>query len=308
MELRTLRYFVALAQEGSFSAAAKSTHVTQPTLSRQLAALEDELHQQLYLRKHSGVQLTREGTILLGYAQEIVALADKAVEEVAPTAATITGKVHIAAGETQIMGLVARAMALCKERYPGVHFLLYSGTTASLHDGFSKGQYDIMIECEARPHVEYNTYELPFKDVWGVLMRRDNMLARQRGISPDDLRGQKIMYSQQAEKAGVIKKWAGQAYADYEISCAWTLPLNSKYLVREGLGLTLTYAGLFDDDGHDLCFRPLTPLMESTQAIVWRKAPLSRQAQAFLGILLNLCEDEEGIKAMMDNALYSNFD
>ena len=307
MELRTLRYFVALAQEGSVSAAAKSLHVTQPTLSRQLASLEDELHQQLYLRKHNGIQLTREGSILLRYAQEITALAEKAAEDIAPTAATIKGKVHIGAGETQVMGLVARAMSICKDRYPGVHFMLYSGTTENLRDGFAKGQYDLLLECEAQPHVELNTYELPFKDVWGVLMRRDNILARQRSVTPDDLRGQKILYSQQAEKVGIIKKWAGDAYADYEVSCNWTLPLNSRYMVREGLGLTLTYAGLFDDDGQDLCFRPLEPKLESSQALVWRKVPMSKQTQAFLDILIGLCEDEEGIKAMMDNAFYTNF-
>lgn len=307
MDLRTLRYFVALAQEGSVSAAAKYLHVTQPTLSRQLVALEDDLGQQLFLRDHRGIVLTREGHVLLRYAEDILALSDKAREEVSTSSKTIKGRVYIAAGESQVMGVLARAMTICKERYPGMHFQVFSGPSAEVWDGLAKGRFDILLECEIQPHVELNTYKVPFKDEWCVLMRRDDDLARQEFVTPDDLRGRRIVYSQQAHKAGVIKRWAGDAFNEYEVSCNWTLPLNSKYLVREGLGLSLTYMGLFDDEGQDLCCRPLRPKLESTQGLVWRKTPLSPQAKIYLDTVIELCESEEGVNAMRQNAYYTNF-
>lgn len=148
---------------------------------------------------------------------------------------------------------------------------------------------------------------MPFKDEWGVLMRRDNVLARQRYITPDDLRGQRITLSAQAEKYSGLRAWAGDAWDQIEVACNWTLPLNSRYFVREGLGLSMTYMGLFDDEGQDLCLRPLWPKLEETPGLVWRKSPLSRQAQAFLDILLELCASDEGIDAMRSNAHYTNF-
>lgn len=305
MELHELRSFIALANEGSVSNAAKHLHVAQPTLSRQLAALEDELGQQLFIRTRTGVSLTREGHVLLRYANELIDLADKAKAEVSATSKSVVGKVHIAAGETQSMAIVARAMSICRERFPHVHFQVYSGTTLDVWDGLARGRFDLFLECEAQPHVDYNVRFLPYQDEWGVLMRCDDDLARRRYVTPDDLRGRRITLSMQAERISGLRAWAGEAWSEVEVSCNWTLPLNSRYFVREGLGLSMVYRGLFDDEGQDLCVRPLRPRLAETPGIVWRKAPLSRQAQVFLDVLLELCGGEGGAQAMSDNAHYA---
>ena len=112
------------------------------------------------------------------------------------------------------------------------------------------------------------------------------------------------MLSAQAEKAGILQAWAGDAWDQLEVVCNWSLPLNSRYFVREGMGISMVYSGLFDDEGQDLCFRKLSPKVVDEPGLVWRKSPLSRQASVYLEILLEICEGEEGVRVMRENTLY----
>lgn len=292
MELRTLRYFVAVVREGSITAAAKSLHVTQPTLSRQLAALEDELGHALYQRSRGGIELTEQGVILRRYAESILALADKAEEEIALPTHSISGKVHIAAGETQAMELLARAMVRTQAEYPGITFELYSGTTADLMDNFVRGFYDFLLECEIRSHVDLNTMILPHRDQWGLIVRRDNPLASLPAVTPQDLVGQPLISSRQGVRVGVLGEWLGDLADEMDVRSVYNLPLNSKFLVREGVGSEFTYRGLFEtNDMSDLAFVPLDPPLYSTQGIIWRKTLPTRPAQAFLDKLREVCAE-----------------
>ena len=241
MELRTLRYFVTVVREGSITAAAKSLHVTQPTLSRQLAALEDELGHLLYQRNRKGIELTEQGVILRRYAESILALADKAEEEIALPTHSIAGKVHIAAGETQAMELVAEAMKRTSAAYPGITFELYSGTSADLMDNFVRGFYDFLLECELRSHVDMHTLRLPHTDTWGLLVRRDNPLAAKAAVMPEDLLDQPLISSRQGVKVGVLGQWLGDLADEMDVRATYNLPLNAKFLVRQGIGSAFTY-------------------------------------------------------------------
>lgn len=294
MELRTLRYFIAVVREGSITAAAKSLHVTQPTLSRQLAALEDELGHILYQRNRQGIELTEQGVILRRYAESILALADKAEEEIALPTHSIAGKVHIAAGETQAMELIARAMGRTQAEYPGITFEIYSGNTADLMDNFVHGFYDFFLECELRSHVDLHTMALPHRDVWGLLIRRAGPLGSLSAIRPDDLMGQSLIVSRQGGKVGGLYEWLGDTADSTTVRAVYNLPLNTKFLVREGVGSAFTYEGLFEaSDQGDLKFVPLDPPLVSTPGIVWRKTLPTRQAQAFLDKLREVCAEAE---------------
>lgn len=293
MELRTLRYFIAVVREGSITAAAKSLHVTQPTLSRQLAALEVELGHALYQRNRQGIELTEQGVILRRYAESILALADKAEEEIALPTHSIAGKVHIAAGETQAMELIARAMERTQAEYPGIAFEIYSGTSADLMDNFVRGFYDFFLECELRSHVDMHTMKLPHLDEWGLLVRRDDPLANLAAVTAAELVGHPLISSRQGVKVGVLGQWLGGLAEKMDVRATYNLPLNAKFLVRQGLGAAFTYRGLFEANAmSDLAFVPLSPALESTQGIVWRKTLPTRQAQAFLGKLREVCAEE----------------
>ncbi|MBR2836260.1 MAG: LysR family transcriptional regulator [Coriobacteriales bacterium] len=290
MELRTLEYFLAVVREGNISGAAQALHMTQPTLSRQLSALESELGCMLYQRSNKGIVLTEHGITLARYAESIVQLAEKANEEIRLPEHSVAGPVHIAAGETRIMRSLARAMQSVRDRYPKVTFELYSGTSAELMDNLAKGFYDMLLECEVRSHKYFEVLELPERDVWGMLVRKDSHLAKLPVIHAQDLIGEQVIMSRQAYRVGALDEWLGDVREQLKIVSFYNLPLNSKFLVQEGVGSSFTYEGLFDGNAeNNLVFIPLAPRLTSNQGILWRKGPLSRQAQVFLDTVRKEC-------------------
>ncbi len=282
MELRTLRYFLAVLQEGSITNASKRLHVTQPTLSRQLADLERELGRPLYTRSHAGISPTEHGAMLAKYAESIVALADKAESDVKMPSRTVSGSVHIGCGETRGMELLADAMAQARSEYPGVSFALHSGTSADLFDGLVRGQYDFLLECDLQPHVDMNALELPHADRWGVVVTPNDPLAALDAVSADDLKGRPLLLSHQAMKTGKLLDWFGGSLEGFDVAATYTLAMNCKFLVRRGFGVALTYEGLIAGDESELRFVPLRPYLASKSGLLWRKTLPTRQAQVFL--------------------------
>ena len=286
MEIRTLKYLQALAQEGNVSNAAKSLHITQPTLSRQLAALEDELGCELFTRTYKGMELNDQGIMLLRYADSILDLVGKAQDELSVQSSNVTGTVHIGAGETMNMAYIAQAMELTRSRFPGVSFQMHSGATLDLMDGFARGAYDFFVECEVRPHVDANVLELPIKDRWGILVSRSSDLASRKSIRPKDLVGHSLIMPRQALGNGTLTRWAGDFIDEYDVLMDINLPLNGSLVARSGAGAQLTYEGLVETSADStLVFVPLSPKLTSTQGLVWRKTALSKQATAFLDSL-----------------------
>lgn len=292
LETRLLNYFLAVVQEGSISNAAKALHVTQPTLSRQIASLEEQLDRQLFLRSSKGLELTEHGIILRRYAEEIIVLADKAMEEVSLPARSVAGVVHIAVGETKVMRLLAKAMRLVQEEYPHIEFKLYSGTTADIMENMTRGNYDFFLECELQPHVNMNVLKIPEVDTWGLLTRKDNPLAQLPAITPADLVDEPLIVSRQGlMKRGKLAEWAGSFADGYQVKAEYSLPLNLKFLVSEGVGSAIVYDGLIatSEDG-DLAFVPLDPPIVSHQGVLWRKIIPTKQAQVFLDKLIHVID------------------
>ena len=293
MELRVLRYFTAVVDEGSITDAAKVLHVTQPTLSRQLAQLEQEIGAPLFTRGRTGIELTDRGAVLNRYARDILELAVKAEEEVAMPVSSVAGTVHIGAGETQAFSVLATACARVRKRYPGVTFDVHDGTSADLKEHFARGFYDFLLDCGSGENAEFNQLVLPVRDAWGVVMRQDDPLATLDAIHLEDLLGHSLIAPPQGF-GRALRGWAGEARADLErqIVCNHWLPLNAKYLVSAGVGVMLTYGGLIGEEGSSdgLCFRPLAPRVEATHKVLWRKVMPTKPMQAFIDELSLLCE------------------
>lgn len=282
MELRTLRYFLTVLQEGSITNASKRLHVTQPTLSRQLSQLEHELGRPLYDRSHAGIAPTEYGAMLARYAEAIVELADKAEEDVRLPSKTVAGCVHIGCGETQAMELLADAMVQTRREHPQVEFNLHSGTSADLSDGLVRGQYDFLLECELQPHVDMNVLELPHADRWGAIVAQGDPLATLCEVSATDLADRPLIVSRQAMQTGKLHDWLRSGAEACNVAATYSLAMNAKFLVRRGLGVALVYEGLIADADSDLAFIPLAPTLHSRSGLVWRKTLPSRQAQVFL--------------------------
>ncbi|HIW77354.1 MULTISPECIES: LysR family transcriptional regulator [Gordonibacter] len=295
MELRTLRYFLALAQEGTVSNAAKALHVTQPTLSRQLADLERSFGKQLFERGSKRIALTDEGVRLREYAKAIVELADKAEAELSQPERAVSGDVHIGCGETDALRIVLRAAKRLRATYPDVRFHLASGTTVDLVDRFHDGRFDFLLECEFVQRPDCESLRLPALDRWGVLMRKDDPLAANDVVRVDDLADRALITSRQATKTGKLREWAGDVADAWNVVATYNLPFSGALMVEEGVGVAVCYDRLvrLSDEG-TMCFRPLDPPLVSEMGLIWKKhRRLSRPATAFLEALQEECNECE---------------
>lgn len=296
MELRTLYYFLAVAREQSISAAAESLHLSQPALSTQLKALEEELGKQLLIRGTKGsrkVVLTEEGMILRKRAEEILSLVQKAEEEITRPDETIVGDVVIGAGETDTVRLLAKTAQKLKQQYPGIHYHISSGNAEYVLEYLDKGLIDFGLLFREPDRKKYEVLPLPAADTWGVLMRRDAPLARKEFITPEDLWDLPLIISHQKGDDQRLAQWMRREIAALNVVATYNLVFNASLLVDEGLGYALCFDKLIHTEGTNLCFRPFSPKLEVPAYIVWKKYQIfSKAADRFLQSVLELLAEQ----------------
>ena len=286
MELRVLRYFLAVAKSESVSGAAKLLNITQPTLSRQLMDLENELGVTLFQRgrRNHKVTLTEAGTFLRKHAEEIVLLADKTEAAFTASGDSVTGDIYLCAGETDAVRLLARAAQKLQERCPRIHYHISSGDSAVVEEQLDKGLADFGILLGVVDRNRYEAQALPFRDRWGVLARRGDPLARLKTIRPNDLYGKPLILSRQTVSDAQILRWLNKPKEELNIVATYSLVYNAALMTAEGFGYTLTLDNLIHASGNsDLCFRPLANSPELPVYLVWKKyQAFSRAANLFL--------------------------
>ncbi len=288
MELRVLKYFLAVAREGSITGAANSLHLTQPTLSRQLQELENELKQKLLVRGKYKVTLTSEGMILRKRAQEIVDLVDKTEAEFQAISDTISGDIYIGGGETDSMKYIAKIIKNIQEQYPEVKFHIYSGNAEDVTEKLDRGLLDFGVLIQPIDLSKYDYITLPEKDVWGVIMRKDNPLSKKDFITLDDVLNMPILASRQMSpkysKDSGFLDWFGDKYEKLKIAATYNLLYNAAIMVKAGVGNAISLDKLANTSQEsDLCFRPLFPRLESGLDIAWKKYQVfSPAAKLFL--------------------------
>mgnify|MGYP006065053113 FL=1 len=295
MELRVLQYFLAVAREQSISAAAQSLHLSQPTLSTQLKALEQELGKQLLIRGSKGsrkVTLTEEGMILRKRAEEILDLVQKAEHEILLSADAIAGDVCIGAGESQAIRLFAKAAKELRTAYPDIHYHIFSGNSVYVMEQLEKGLIDFGLVYGPVDSTKYEALSIPVKDLWGVLMRKDDPLAEKEAIQAEDLWDKPLILSNQKSGGWPLTSWLKRDPRRLNIVATYNLLFNASLLTSEGFGYTLCFDRLINTTGDsDLCFRPLSPRLESAASIVWKKYQiLSKAAEKFLQQLEHIFE------------------
>lgn len=287
MELRVLRYFLAVAREETISGAAELLHVTQPTLSRQLMDLENELGAKLFIRGNRKIILTEKGMLLRKRAEEIVELADKAEAEFTAAEELVSGDVYIGGGETDAMRLIAKSAGSLQKEYPGIRLHLFSGNADDVTERLDKGLLDFGVLIEPSNMNKYDYIHLPVTDTWGLLMRKDSPLAQKDSIRPKDLEGIPLLSSRQAMTRNFLSGWYGRDFDKLNIAVTYNLIYNASLMVDEGLGYALGLDKLVNTTGDSsLCFRPLEPRLEAHLSIVWKKYQVfSKAAQKFLEML-----------------------
>ena len=291
MELRVLRYFLAVAREESISDAAEFLHITQPTLSRQLMDLEEELGKQLLIRgkRNRKIMLTEDGMRLRKRAEEIVALADKTEVEFLVADDAVSGDVYIGCGESDAMRIIAKTAVKLRQDYPDIHFHLYSGNAEDVSERMEKGLLDFGIFITSANIDKYDYLKLPAYDTWGLIMRKSDKLAAKDFITPQDLEGLPLIMSRQALVQEDISRWGKKQIQNLNVVATYNLVYNAAIMTREGFGYTLTLDKLANTGSDsDLCFRPLKPELRINLNLVWKKYQIfSKASQKFLEYLKN---------------------
>ena len=281
MEIRTLKYFLAVAREENITRAAKFLHITQPTLSRQLMQLEDELDAKLFIRGKNRIVLTDEGMLLRRRAEEIVDLADKTEKEFLEHDNLLSGEIFIGSGETNAMHLLGRVIKEFTQEYPQIKYHLYSGSADDIKERIDKGLVDIGLLSEPVDIEKYEFIRLDYKEVWGVLVPSDCDLTKQEYVTPAQLRDYPLLSTHRSIVQNEIANWFGEDYEKLNIICTYNLIYNAAIMVENGIGYALCFEKLIDTLGNPkISFVPFYPKMQTGTVLVWKKHQIFSPATA----------------------------
>ena len=271
MEIRTLRYFLAVAREENMTRAAELLHVTQPTLSKALRALEDELGKKLFTRHSFSIALTDEGVLLRDRAEDLIRMADKIEKEFLSLDDITGGELYFGLAESFQIRYLARELRALKAQYPGLKYHITSGDTEQVTEKLDKGLLDFAVICDPPNGNKYDSIAFPEGDVWGLILPADDALAEREAVCVEDLVGLPLFTSVQGWE-GDIRRWAGDRFPELHLEGSFRLAYNASMFVREGLGYQLSFRRLVDVSvGSGLCFRPLTPRLEARLYLIWNR-------------------------------------
>ncbi len=276
MELRVLKYFLTVAKAGTITGAAKALHLTQPTLSRQLKDLEKELGHKLLIRTNHNVSLTPEGMMLRKRAEEILDMVEKTESEFSSIKNFIAGEIYIGSGETEVVKHIAEVIKDIRTEYPDVLFHMHSANLEDVIEKLDKGLLDFGIVMESSYLSKYDYLTLPDTDSWGIVMRKDSVLAKKEFVMLDDLIGLPLILSRKVFRENSdedgFNKWLKKNKDRLDIAATHNLFFNAAVLAQEGAGYVLTLNNLANTSKTScLCFRPLKPVVKAHWHLIWKK-------------------------------------
>lgn len=274
MEIRVLRYYLAVVKEESILRAAEVLHITQPSLSRQLAQLEAELGAKLFNRGNRHITLTDEGILLKRRAEEIIALADKTEKEFAAlgNGEEVAGTVTVGAGEIRSVSRLSALMYEFNRKYPKVNFSFYSGTADAIKDRLDKGILDFGLLLEPVDFGKYEYLSMGIREDWVVLMRPDSPLAEKQAITRSDLIGQRLILPSRRIVQKELAAWFGDAFDENNVVVSKNLMNNGALMVEQGLGYAIGVENVPSMyDPKRFCYRKLSPEISTGSVLAWKK-------------------------------------
>lgn len=288
MEIRVLNYFVETAKQKSMTKAAKKLHVTQPTLSKQLKDLEDELGQKLFTRSNYSIILTPEGEILYKRAVDILSIVDKTEAEFKSMNDFNGGDLHIGCAESYGITIIAKTVKSLTEKYPNIKFNLHSGNFKTVVEKLNHGLLDFAITVQNVDTSSFNSLRLPYMDTWGVLMRKDSALANKTKMNIDDISKLPLIISRQGFSDEMPNELRS-IQSTLHIVGTYDLLYNAALFVKEGLGYALCFDHLVNTSSNsELIFKEISPAISSPMKLLWSgNQILSKSAELFLEELKN---------------------
>ncbi len=271
MEIRTLRYFLAVAREENMSRAAGQLHVTQPTLSKAMKALEDELGKKLFTRHSFCIALTEEGVLLRDRAEDLVSMADKIEQEFFSLDDITGGDIYFGLAESYQIRYLAREIREFKRGCPDLRYHITSGDTEQVTEKLDKGLLDFAVICETPNERKYHSILFPEADYFGAVVPAGSALAVKEHITAEDLAGHALFTSEQSWEND-IRPWAEERFSELHLEGSFRLAYNGSMFAKEGLGILLTLNNLIDTSPESgLVFRPLSPRLEIKMYLIWNK-------------------------------------
>ena len=276
MELRVLKYFLMVAREENITRAAELLHITQPTLSRQLIQLEEELGVTLFQRSRHRIILTEDGMLLRRRAEEILSLTEKTRQDLQHHTGILSGKITIGSGEFKSSQFLADLISAFHREHPQVDFELYSGNADSIKEKIDRGSLDIGLLADPVDISKYHFIRTPLKERWGVLVGRDSELADKEEVSPEELVRFPVIMAQRELVQNELMNWFGKYADQIKTAATGNLLYNMAALAKSQMGCVITMELNCSYDG--LCFITFRPALESGTVLVWKKALIFSQA------------------------------
>ena len=284
MEIRVLRYFLTVVREESITKAAEALHITQPTLSRQLAQMEEEMGVRLFDRGTRKIVLTNEGLLLRRRAEEILELVDKTRREVAAQEEAVEGTVSIGSGDLGAVQILPGIIRSFHEQYPKVDFDLYTATADHIKERMDQGLTDVGLLLEPVNMDKYDFIRLEKKEQWVLVMHPDAPLAAKEAVTVEDLKNVPLILPRRLSVQGELASWFGEEFGRLDILFTSNLPSNSNIMVHNRLAYSLVIKGSvsFWDEGK-ITYRPLSPELTASSALAWkRQQPFGLAAAKFI--------------------------
>lgn len=296
MEIRVLKYFLAVAREGNITRAAEILHITQPTLSRQLMQLEDELGTALFIRGKRKVLLTETGMLLKRRAEEIIDLSEKTELEIGNQTHEVTGEIVLACGITEATKTMGKYMKEFKSLYPQVTFRIRNGNSDVIAESIENGLVDIGFVLEPMNLEKFDFLRLNQPEIWGILMKKDSSLAQKDYVEVSDLKNLSLINTSRLETQNQFKEWIGEEqYHQLHFVAVSELTTTASILVSNDIGSAIVIQGSYHyvaDD--DLCFRPLFPQLTTNSLIIWKKyQSMSFTVSKFIDFLNKKIKEEQ---------------
>lgn len=286
MEIRVLKYFLAIAQEKNITKAAEVLHISQPSLSKQIIDLENELGKKLFIRSKRGIDLTREGTILYKRAKEIIELLNKTEKEISLESEKINGEISIGGGIGT--DFILKKIKYFSKKYPNVYYQLFSGGAEDVLEKLDNGSLDFGILIEPVDNSKYEYISFPTKNYWGILMTKEAPLTKKSKILSEDIKDIPLLIPKRIELQRELSKWLTKDILSLNIIATYNIIYsNPSIFIKNKLGYAVAISELIDlEENSNLCFRPFSPKIEVQFCIVWKKNRIfSKPVERFIEIL-----------------------
>ena len=273
MELRTLRYFLAIAREQNMTEAANVLHVTQPTLSRQMADPERELGCALFVRTKRATMLTADGMRLRQRAEEILQLVQQTEDEMG-TRREVAGVVRIGAGETQAMRVLTDTFAELRRNYPRVTCQLYTGNADAVKERLERGLVDFALMIEPVNVEKYDHLSLPARDTVGVIVGTHGPWGMLDAVTPQTLVQMPLLISSRTtHQTFDLAAWSDGLIKPGQLNDVGTFDLigNAALLAEAGTACVLGIDHLPELQTSRLRFLPLEPTLTTGSVVAWKR-------------------------------------